>query len=273
MQWLKQFDIPEVQNYQKVIDFMLLSGQRLLRRAGKIKDIGITKKDLTEEDLAIERGLKDVIIDFGGNPTVYAEEENDVFKASDDLWVIDPISGTHRFIKGEPHYAIVICRLIKHTPVFAAVYDPSVKELYTAFADKGAYLNGTSMHVSQDSSKVIIRSSMLWKDLEVVKRLKRLVHTKELEDNTYSTAVNYCMVACGKADGIVAFTKDSFPEFAGSLIIKEAGGKFTNIDGFADILPTDRVFVGGNIKVYNELLPLAKLSLLKKPGINYENRD
>jgi len=255
----------ETANYQKVIDFMLLSGQRLLKRAGKIKDIGITKKDLTEEYLAIERGLKEIVVGFGGEPTVYAEEENDVFNAATDLWVIDPISGTHRFIKGEPHYSIVVCHLVNHKPIFAAVYDPSAEELYTAYVGKGAFLNGAPIHVSQACSKIIIRPSMFWKDPDAVRRLEELLSEKNLKNNTYSMAVNYCAVAKGEDDGVVALTKDSFPEFAGNLIIKEAGGKFTNIEGSVDIKPTDRVFIGGNIKAYAELLPLVRRALLEKP--------
>ena len=50
--------------YKEIIDFMILSGKRITKRAGQIKDIGITKKDLTEEDLRIERGLKRIIKNF-----------------------------------------------------------------------------------------------------------------------------------------------------------------------------------------------------------------
>ena len=70
--------------------------------------------------------------------------------------------------------------------------------------------------------------------------------------------VNYCAVASGRADGIIAFTKDAFPEFAGSLIIKEAGGKFTNIEGSNNIAPTDRIFIGGNMESYKELFGLVR---------------
>jgi len=74
-------------------------------------------------------------------------------------------------------------------------------------------------------------------------------------------AVNYCSVASGRADGIVVFTKDAFPEFAGQLIIKEAGGKFTNIQGSEKLLSDDRIFVGGNLKSYKTIYPLVKNAL------------
>lgn len=77
--------------------------------------------------------------------------------------------------------------------------------------------------------------------------------------------INYCAVASGKVDGIIAMTKDSFPEFAGALIIQEAGGKFTNIDGQSDLNSTDRIFIGGNTKIYDDLLPLVREVVFEKP--------
>ena len=223
-------------------------------RAGRIKDIGVTKSNLTEEDFVIERGLKAIISEFGKDHVVFAEEENDVFEKSGNLWVIDPISGTHRFIYDKPHYAIVLAHLKNHLPQFAVVYDPSVEELFTAFAGRGAFLNSKSIHVSRGISKVIVRQSLAWQDPRLSDRVLEAVQNKQIDKNSHSMAVNYCAVASGRADGIIAFTKDAFPEFAGSLIIKEAGGKFTNIEGSNNIAPTDRIFIGGNMEVIKSYL-------------------
>ncbi len=246
------------EKYKDIIDFIVDSGNRLLLRAGNVKDIGVMKINLTEEDLAIERGLKSLVSRFGRDQKVYAEEENNVFERSANLWVIDPISGTHRFIEGKSHYAIVLTHLVNHQPQFAVVYDPSVKELFTAYGQQGAYLNGKAIQVSDRTNRVIIRPSLAWKEPEVITKVLEFVKDKEVDKNFYSMAVNYCKVASGRADGVIAFTKDTFPEFAGQLIIKEAGGRFTNIDGGEKIQPRDRIFVGGNIQSYNELYPQVK---------------
>lgn len=248
-------------DYQKFIDFMLVSGHRLVIKAGNIADIGITKKDLTEEDLAIERGFKEIVTSFGSDHILYAEEENDVFHASSNLWVVDPISGTSTFINGLPHYSIVIAHLVNQTPVFAAVYDPAVDELFTAYAGKGAFLNGTQIKVSNTDHKLILRPSRAWKQPEVIERAKASLEGYEIKESHHSMAVDYCAVACGRADGVVSFTKDTFPEFAGSFMIKEAGGIFTNVHGSEQIQPTDRVFIGGNNGSYNKIFPLIKKAI------------
>ncbi len=249
--------------YEKILDFMVAAGKRLLFKAGNIQDIGVTKINLTEEDLAIERGLKDVIKSSSKDAEVFAEEENGIFKDSKNLWVIDPISGTHQFIRGLPHYSIVVTHLLNHQPQFAAVYDPSADELFTAYSGKGSFLNQKPIRISKGTANIIIRTSSAWSDPAAVDSVKNFVAGKNIENNTYSMAVNYCSVARGKADGIISFSKDAFPEFAGQLIIKEAGGVFTNVDESEHIQPGDRIFIGGNKSVYAELLSLIRQSLVK----------
>src|SRR3989338_6115527 len=94
--------------YTEIIAFMVSSCKRIATRAGKIKDIGIKKQWLTEEDIAIERGLKEIIQKHHPNHAFFAEEEHDSFPENENVWIADPISGTRTFIDGLPHYGIVV---------------------------------------------------------------------------------------------------------------------------------------------------------------------
>src|SRR3989344_7600704 len=251
-------------DYKKIIDFMLVSGKRLAAKAGNIVDIGITKTDLTEEDLAIERGFKEIIKSFGDNHVLYAEEENEIFQTSKNLWVADPISGTKGFIEGRPNsYSIVISHLARHKPVFAAVYNPTADELFTAYVGEGALLNNKPIKVSEGRNKVMLRPSSAWKRPEVIERIKDSLNNYVIESDWNSIAIQLCDVACGRFDGIVAVTKDTFPVFACGFIIQEAGGNFTNHLGQSNINPTDRIFVGANKAFYNELFPLIQRAASK----------
>ncbi|MBI5635441.1 inositol monophosphatase [Candidatus Micrarchaeota archaeon] len=237
--------------YKEIIEFILASGKRIAKRAGKIDDIGIKKQYLTEEDIAIERGMREIIRRRHPEHWFFAEEEHDVFSESEDLWIADPISGTKTFIRGLPHYGIVIAYAKNNVVQFAAVYDPSAEELFTAYTGKGAFLNGKKIFVSEqkDGFGVLFNSSSVWKG-EMLERLQEF----NVVTNTSSYAVNYCNVACGRYDGTVSFCKDSFPSFAGSLILQEAGGVFTNNRGESNFHHTDRVFIGGNKDAYDKLL-------------------
>jgi len=245
-------------DYQKIVDYVVESGKRLVTKTGRIADIGITKEDLTEEDIRIERGLKEILDSFGDSHTLYAEEENDVFQNSESLWVADPISGTGTFIKGLPHYSIVVSHLSNHKVVFAVVYDPSVDELFTAKIGEGTLLNGKRIRVSEGNSNVILRVTKVKIDIEkeLISEITRILSKYNVTTKSHSMAVDYCAVACGRYDGIVSVTKDSFPEFAGSLIIREAGGRFANLSGEPNFLETDRAFVAGNEIIFKELQKL-----------------
>lgn len=258
--WTLCFDILNNMNtdYQKIIDFMLVSGKRLAARAGNIADIGITKTDLTEEDITIERGFKDIVSGFGVNHIVYGEEENDMFQSAENIWTIDPISGTATFIAGLPHYSIVIAHLIHGETVFAAVYDPSADELFTAYKGKGSFLNNQPIRIDEDNKNVIFRESVEWKEPEITSAVKEKISSYSFEKHSFSMAVDYCSVACGRFGGILSFTKDSFPEFAGGFIIQEAGGTFTNLQGESNIKASDRMFIGGGHKMYSELFDIVK---------------
>lgn len=251
-------------NYQKILDFMFTSGKRLAQRAGNIKDIGITKKDLTEEDIAIERGFKEIISTFGSDHVLYGEEEHNMFQSAPNVWTVDPISSTASFIAGKPHYSIVIAHLINGKAVFATVYDPAVDEMFTAHKDQGAFLNGTAIKVSDKKKTILLRESSAWKQPEITDIARKILSNYKIEENTFSMAVNYCWSACGRSDGVVSFTKDSFPEFAGSFIIQEAGGEFTNLKGESHIQELDRIFIGGNKDIYSDIFPKIKSIDIKK---------
>ena len=258
--------------YLDIITYALTAGKRLRAKQGHIKDIGITKKYLTEEDIRIERNFTKIIKGHNPKSEIYAEEEHLTLNKAKDLWVIDPISATSGFILGMPGYGIVATHLHNNQAVFAMVYDPSMDELFTAEKGKGAFLNGKRIRVNKTTTsipRIILNITLeLW-EKETAKQypspiniFKSLSHYN-LYRNRGSFAVNYCHIACGRFDGAVSFCKDSFPEYAGSLILKEARGILTNIKGSPNIKPSDRIFIGGNKKIYKELL--TKTRLLTKP--------
>ena len=245
--------------YDTIINHIVSSGKRIRDKSGTIQDIGITKAYLTEEDIRIERELKEIVKQSRPRHAFYAEEENDNVLDADDVWVVDPISGTRLLIAGLPHYAIVAAHVHEHEVQFGAVYDPSIDTLYTAYRNRGAYLNGQRISVKDldgESPRVIFNLALDWKDTAIARDTFRQLDGFELYRLLGSHAVNDCLVASGKCNGVVCLAKDRFPYFASSLIIKEAGGLFTNLEGDENIKSTDRVFIGGDKKTYQTLKPL-----------------
>ena len=258
---LKESEYSEMKkaDINKLIGFIVSSGKEIVSKAGTINDKGIKKQFLTEEDLRIERGIKEIIGKLPGQHYFYAEEENNQFIDADSVWIVDPISGTKLFIEGKPHYAIVVSHLSNGRVDLVIVYDPTVDELFMGNSE-GAFLNGKKLVAKEtQSKKIIFAPSYGWKDLDQIEKLKEKLESKyEVYPSQGSLAINYCLVVKGLFNGVVSLTKDAFPEFAGLFIANKSGLKATNLKGHKDIVPDDRVFICGTLQNYNDLLNLTK---------------
>lgn len=242
----------------ELIDYIVAAGKQLIGEAGNIKDIGIKKQYLTEEDIKIERKIKEIINKIPGTHQFFAEEENANFINAESIWIADPISGTKLFIEGKKHYAIVVSHVMRGGADFAVVYDPSADKLYEAYKGEGVFIKDKKSPNS-NRKKIIYAPSYAWKNPEQAERLrKKLEQECDVYPSQGSFAINYCLAAEGLFDGVVSLTKDAFPEFAGCFIANEAGVTATNIRGDKDISPNDRVFVCGNEYNYERLIELTR---------------
>jgi myo-inositol-1(or 4)-monophosphatase len=246
--------------YAQLTDYMQEAGQQLVVLQADAKDIGVTKVNVTEQDIKIERALTDMVLSSFPDHKVFAEEEHDTFESAENIWVFDPISATRAYLEGRQHYASVVSHVRNGVTQFAAVYDPSSDELFTAQLGKGALLNGKPIQVSSTAETLLNNTATsLFDSAEAVKLRAATADLNPLR-NEVSFAVNYCWVADGRFDGVVSIAKDSFPEFAGALILGEAGGKLTHVDGGA-IQPNDRLFIGGNPAMHAELMKRSAAAL------------
>ena len=242
--------------------FLEASGRRIRERAGRLPDLGVSKRFLTEEDLRVERELRGLLAErFPGDGFV-AEEEHDL-PWEGTHWVVDPISGTHTFLAGLAHYGMVATRVVDGEPVFTAIHDPTTGETFTASAGGGAWcrrayptaaggsapgprrLAVTTGPTGPDGPKVLLNLTYSYRDPAEAKRVHRALVDLDLYRPTGSFAVNYSHVAAGRFDGVVSLTKDAFTEIAGALVLREAGGVFRSFDGTERIDRAGRRFVGG----------------------------
>jgi myo-inositol-1(or 4)-monophosphatase len=247
---------------EKLKSYILQAGKEIVGKAGNIKDIGVRKQWLTEEDIRIERGLHSIIAEFDKEHKFYAEEENDQYFEAESVWIVDPISGTKLFIEGKPHYAIVVSHLSHGEVDYALVYDPSADNLYSTEQGKGIFLNGQQIKRKvqiNDKKKIIFAVSGNWDGRKEVSDLELKLRQKyEVYASQGSFALNYCLASIGQFDGVVSLTKDSFPEFAGCFYAQQAGCRATNIKGETTIGPDDRTFVCGDMEIYQNLFTITQ---------------
>lgn len=247
--------------YSKITEKIVELGDVIAPIAGTVLDIGQKKSWLTEWDIKIEGELTSLIKTFPGEHSIFAEEISNNYAEAENVWVIDPISNTFNFIYGLPHYAIVLSHVYKGEVVFAVVYDPSVKELFTAEKGKGAFLNGLPIKVSNrtEGLSVLVGPHLTPKGdyREETLRILAKVSTAGTVRTFGSLGVHYAYVACGRVDAAISKNKDTFPEFAGKLLIEEAGGRFTDISGGPLEVSTCGV-IASNGKCHNVFFELLK---------------
>lgn len=250
--------------HQFIISTIKKAGEILLANYQQNQTISIKEGDIrnivTETDFKINKFLIKEIKNHCPEHGIYSEETGSDSLSNKNLWTIDPIDGTANFARRIPHFAITIGLLQNGQPILGAVYNPITKELYSFEKGKGAFLNGTPIHVSNvavlDDACVFMTSgrkpgTQEWGSQLYLNLLKRANKTR----NFAGSALDLCFVAAGKIEGTVYGTLTTMDVASAIGILAEAGGMIT--DGNGNPLPLSVLpqrCVVSNGKIHAELL-------------------
>jgi len=240
------------------------AGQALLKefdkkRAFKFKgkhDI-VTRADLLAEKIILTKIRKKY-------PThqILSEEAGLKKTKSDYLWIVDPLDGTTNFAFGNPLFSTCIA-LAKNKKVIAgAIYIPYMKEMYSAEINKGAFLNNKKIKVSKNND--LNQAFITYCHGGEEKHMKRLLkYYNYLKLNYFdarqlgSAGVELAFVASGKTDLYFAPGEKAWDAAAGSLIVKEAGGKVTDFEGMKWTIASQDI-LATNSKIHSKILKVLK---------------
>jgi len=160
--------------------------------------------------------------------SIITEESSPIDNESPYTWHIDPIDGTHNYIRGLPLFGVSVAAAKNGKVVMGVICLPAFGKLYAAERGKGAFCNGRRIRVSPrraiDYSFILFDSSasMRRKKLAFMHRIAgRMFNERVLGCAVYAAA----MVAEGKSDAFVCFRTNSWDIAAGFLLIQEAGGR------------------------------------------------
>ncbi|MDO5746031.1 MAG: histidinol-phosphatase [Micrococcaceae bacterium] len=224
-----------------------------------------TKPDLTpvsDADKAAEEAIRSHISRARPRDAITGEEFGTTGKSTRH-WVIDPIDGTKNFIRGVPVWATLIALLDDGEPVVGLVSAPALNRRWWAAKDMGAY-TGRSMsraHKLQVSSVAKLEdASLSYSSLSGWKERGQRDNFIELTDSLWRTRAygdfwSYCMVAEGTID-LACEPELSLYDMAALVpIVREAGGRFTSVEGVDGC-------DGGNAVASNGLVHDAALEIL-----------
>lgn len=190
----------------------------------------------TEADLASEKHAINAIREAYPEHTILAEESGKSDKESDYVWIIDPLDGTSNFKHSLPIFCVSIGLQYKDEIICGAVYNPRTDEMFSAEKGKGAFLNGKEIKVTDRASKefAAVATGFAPKPEIIEKNLpnfNKFMKEGFLIRRLGAAAIDLCYTACGRFDGFWEIGLSPWDIAAGSLIVQEAGGKITQMDG------------------------------------------
>ena len=145
-------------------------------------------------------------------------------------FVVDPIDGTHGFLKGRPHFTIVASVVADGRPVAAAIYNPITDEMFAGAEGQGSRVNGAPLNVSAKSE---FEGSRLLAGRDLIEDPRWPTPWPPLTvESRASIAYRMGLVAKGEFDAMISLSdKSDWDLAAGDLIVREAGGRVTSQAG------------------------------------------
>ena len=219
------------------------------------------KSTVTESDLASQEAIIKIIKNRFPSHKIYSEEQENIIKTLPEfLWVIDPLDGTTNFSIGSRFFCVSIALLYKGEAVAAAILAPMFDELFTAEKNKGAFLNGEKIRVSD---KTALKEAVVCYDWDYfIEKTSKEGFTNCMYQLVPKTrkVISYGSIALASSYVAAGIFDASFNPFcypwdnaAACLIVKEAGGKATTFDGKRQIGLTKSI-LATNGKLHHKLV-------------------
>jgi myo-inositol-1(or 4)-monophosphatase len=222
------------------VEAVVRAGDLQMERFGRAMCIDKKGKiDLvTEVDLAVERMFRQLITERFTDHRVLGEEfgGSETSRAGPCL-VFDPIDGTTNYAHGLPIFCASLALEIDGVAEIGAVYDPTRRELFTAERGVGAFLNGRRLRVSTTDALVdaLLVTGFPYDVHARVDELMGLMGAflgrAQAVRRLGSAALDLCYVAAGRMDGFWETDLKPWDLAGGALIVAEAGGRITALDG------------------------------------------
>lgn len=256
-------------DFTKIISPIIKKAGEIMLSATNVEIAEIKQGDVnyvTFYDKKVQDFLIDELKKAYPNAYFIAEEkDNDQNALNNELcFIIDPIDGTTNFIRDYKSSSISIGIFSHGEGIFGAILNPYLGELYTAEKDKGAFLNGEKISVTENTverslfafgSSPYYKSELADKTFSVAKAL--FLNCMDIR-RSGSAALDFCHVASGRIDVFFECRLSPWDFAAGSVIVKEAGGIITDMDGNEVDFSKPQSILCTNKNAYKKALELIK---------------
>lgn len=258
------------------------AGDIINRAAMNLERLTVTRKAhsdfVSEVDRSAEEAIIKILRDAYPDHSILAEESGKSGQVgkSEYQWIIDPLDGTTNFLHGFPQYCVSIALLHRGVLSQGVIYNPVNDELFTASRGGGAFLNDHRIRVSKriQLGESLIGTGFPFRDFTHMDAyfamFRDLVPKTAGIRRPGSAALDLAYVAAGRYDGFWETGLAPWDIAAGCLLILEAGGMVSDLEGNGQYLKSGQV-VAGTPKIFSQLLQIISPHLTER--LIAENRE
>ena len=215
-----------------------------------LKEFKEDKTIVTIADRESEEVIKKMLSDNFPEHSILGEETGMTKNNSGYTWHIDPIDGTRNFANAIPLFAVSLALELNQELLVGVVYNPSTHSFFFAEKGKGAYFNDQRIQVSKDEAIRAMVTVSRSKEPDDEKLFRELLYVlpKGIVSSVRDlgcAALDLVYVARGGLDANIQLGLNTYDFAAGLLILQEAGGKITKLDGTVWYFP-DNYFIASN---------------------------
>jgi myo-inositol-1(or 4)-monophosphatase len=228
----------------------------------------ITAKDgrdlVTVTDVAVEDAVRGIVADALGVSVIGEERGGEASADGPPYWIVDPICGTRNFASGIPLYCVNLALVEGDEVTVAVVGDPSTGEIDVAERGRGAWaLRGGGRHplATSDRSRTIVIEDGKSKSArreQAAQFTAAAIRADRWDFRSLGTTLASPYLAAGRISAYVLFWASAIHAGAGSLLVTEAGGTLSDIDGRPWTLRSDSFVGSASRALHEELLDLAR---------------
>lgn len=214
---------------------------------------------VTRVDRESESVISDVLLSAEPESVVVGEELSPELRSADLLWIVDPLDGTVNYTHRYPAYAVSIAAVVHGSLAAGAIYNVARSECFTVASGYGAWNGSDRLSVTshEEPEHALIGTGFPFRVPELLpeylEQFSRILKATSGVRRAGSAALDLADVACGRLDGFWELQLAPWDVAAGTLLIREARGCVSDINGSQDVL-RDGAIVAGNPSIHRWLL-------------------
>jgi len=217
---------------------------------------------VTQADRNSQKEIINTIKNVFPQHGILAEEDEMNEMGKEYCWIIDPLDGTVNFVHGLPMFCVSIGLKFKEEIISGVIYSPIMKEVFVAEKNKGAWLNGERIRVSK--TKNAIRALAVTgfpyylkeNSARVTRNFENIIFEVQGVRRLGSAALDMAYLACGRFDFFWEEGLKPWDIAAGTLIVKEAGGKISDYSGLDSSVFKDTMLAANGAEMHKTILQI-----------------